>query len=118
MTNDNIHGFVSHSSEMGPMELDWSYLQEGCNCGSIYIGREVIQHSQVVKTLTPNMAGFEFQLHLSLSFFFKFIYLFLAALAVHCHERAFSSCGERGLLFLAVCGLLIVVASLVVEQGL
>ena len=31
---------------------------------------------------------------------------------------AFSSCGEQGLLFVAVHGLLIVVASLVVEHGL
>ena len=41
-----------------------------------------------------------------------FIYLFLAALHLHCCAWAFSSCGERGLLFVAVCGLLIVVASL------
>ena len=41
-----------------------------------------------------------------------FIYLFLAVLGLHCCVRAFSSCGERGLLFVAVCGLLIVVASL------
>ena len=32
--------------------------------------------------------------------------------------RAFSGCGERGLLFVAVNGLLIAVASLVVEHGL
>ena len=32
--------------------------------------------------------------------------------------RAFSSCGERGLLFVVVRGLLIEVASLVVEHGL
>ena len=32
--------------------------------------------------------------------------------------RAFSSCGERGLLFLAVRGLLIAVASPAVEHGL
>ena len=32
--------------------------------------------------------------------------------------RAFPSCGERGLLFVAVHGLLIAVASLVVEHGL
>ena len=32
--------------------------------------------------------------------------------------RAFSSCGERGLLFVAVRGLLFAVASLVVEHGL
>ena len=45
--------------------------------------------------------------------FFEFIYLiylFLAALGLRC-VRAFSSCGEWGLLFVAVCGLLIAVAS-------
>ena len=47
-----------------------------------------------------------------------FIYLCLTALGLHCCARAFSSCGERGLLFFAVCGLLIAVASLVVEHGL
>ena len=50
-------------------------------------------------------------------FFFK-IYLFLAALGVCCCAQAFSSCGERGLLFVAVRGLLIAVASLVAEHGL
>ena len=44
-------------------------------------------------------------------FFYKFIYLFLAALGLRCRTRAFSSCSERGLLFVA--GLLIAVASLV-----
>ena len=43
-------------------------------------------------------------------------FFFLAALGVRCCARAFSSCGERGLLFLVVHGLLIAVASLVVEQ--
>ena len=48
-----------------------------------------------------------------------YIYIhFLAALGLCCCVRAFSSCGERGLLFVAVRGLLIVVASLVVEHGL
>ena len=41
-----------------------------------------------------------------------FIYLFLAALGLRCCVRAFSSCGERGLLFVVVHRLLIVVASL------
>ena len=55
-----------------------------------------------------------------LFFFFNlFIYLlFLAALGLRCCARAFSSCGERGLLFIVVRGLLIVVASLVVEHRL
>ena len=53
-------------------------------------------------------------------FFFKFIFIclfFLAALGLRCCAQAFSSCGERGLLFIVVHGLLIVVASLV-ERGL
>ena len=56
-----------------------------------------------------------------LFFFFLinlFIYLFLAALGLRCCARAFSSCSERGLLFIAMCGLLIAVASLVAEHGL
>ena len=42
----------------------------------------------------------------------------MAALGLHCCVQAFSSCSEQGLLFIAVCGLLIVVASLVVEHRL
>ena len=53
------------------------------------------------------------------SFFkFYFINLFLAVLGLCCCTQAFSSCGERGLLFVAVRGLLIAVASLVEEHGL
>ena len=52
-----------------------------------------------------------------LMFLFLFI-LFLAALGLRCCARAFSSCGERGLLFVAVRGLLIAVASLVAEHRL
>ena len=46
------------------------------------------------------------------------MYLFLALLGLHCCTRAFSNCGEQGLLFVAVRGLLIAVASLVAELGL
>ena len=49
---------------------------------------------------------------------YLFIYLFLAALGLRCCTRAFSICGEWGLLFVVVRGLLIVVASLVAEHGL
>ena len=42
-----------------------------------------------------------------------FGFFFLAELDLLCCTWAFSSCGEWGLLFVAVCGLLIVVASLV-----
>ena len=58
---------------------------------------------------------------LMVCFFLKinlFILLFLAVLGFCCCTRAFSSCSEQGLLFLAVHGLLIAVASLVVEHGL
>ena len=47
-----------------------------------------------------------------------FIYLFLAALGLRCCVQAFSSCSEGELLFIAVRGLLIVVASPVAEHGL
>ena len=46
----------------------------------------------------------------------KFIYLFLAVLGLRCCTQ--SSCGEQGLLFVAVHGLLIAVASLDAEHGL
>ena len=42
----------------------------------------------------------------------------MAVLGLRCCEQAFSSCGEWGPLFIAVRGLLIVVASLVAEHGL
>ena len=57
-----------------------------------------------------------------------FIYLFIfgcvgssvrrAGATLGCCARAFSRCGEWGLLLVAVCGLLIAVASLVAEHGL
>ena len=57
---------------------------------------------------------------MALFFFYYYlsIYLFLAVLGLRCCVRAFSSCGERGLLFVAVHRLLIAVASLVAEHGL
>ena len=47
-----------------------------------------------------------------------FFWFFLAALGLRCYTQAFSSCGGRGLLFVAVCGLLIVVSSLAAEHWL
>ena len=46
------------------------------------------------------------------------VVFFLAALGPYCCTWAFSSCSERGLLFIAVHVLLIAVASLVAEHGL
>ena len=47
-----------------------------------------------------------------------FFFFFLAVLGLCCCAQALSRCSEQGLLFLAVRGLLIVVASLVAEHGL
>ena len=51
-------------------------------------------------------------------FIYLFIYYFLAVLGLRCCAQPFSSCSERGLLFVAVRGLLIAVASLVAENEL
>ena len=57
-----------------------------------------------------------------LNFFFflaRMLYLFtLAALGIHCFVRAFSSCGELGLLFAVVRGFLVAAASLVAGHRL
>ena len=50
--------------------------------------------------------------------FFFLINYFMAALDLRCCTWAFSSCGEWGLLFIAMRGFLIAVASLVAEHGL
>ena len=51
-------------------------------------------------------------------FLILFYFYFLAVLSLCCCARAFSSCGEQGLLFAAMRGLLIAVASLVAEHRL
>ena len=51
-------------------------------------------------------------------FFNSFIYLFLAVLGLRFCARAFSSCGKRAPLFIAVRGPLTIVASLVAEHRL
>ena len=49
---------------------------------------------------------------------YLFIYLFMAVLGLRFCVRAFSSCGKRGPLFIAVRGPLIIAASLVAEHRL
>ena len=54
-----------------------------------------------------------------LSFFLSFfLYLFMTVLSLRFCARAFSSCGKRGPLFIAVHGPLTIVASLVAEHRL
>ena len=45
------------------------------------------------------------------------IYLFLAGLGLCCCTQTFSSCGDRGLLFAAVSGLLVAVLLLLQSMG-
>ena len=45
-------------------------------------------------------------------------FFFLAALGLRCFVQAFSICSKFGVLFVAVCGLLIVLASLVARNRL
>ena len=73
-----------------------------------------------IRVMLPVLKTFLTSKPIFFFFFFLilFIYLFVAALGLRCCTRAFSSCGERGLLFVAVHGLLIAVASLIVEHGL
>ena len=52
------------------------------------------------------------------TFFFKLIYLVLAVLGLRFCAKVFSSCGERGPLFIGVRGPLTVAASLVAEHRL
>ena len=57
--------------------------------------------------------------YLDKGFFFSFLfYKFILYLGLCCCIQTFSSCGEWGLLFFVVHGLLTVVASLVAEHGL
>ena len=50
--------------------------------------------------------------------FVLFIYLFMAALGLRCCTQALSRCGEQGLFFVVVRGLLFAVDSPVAEHGL
>ena len=69
------------------------------------IGRQILNHC------TTREAQDRFFLKINLFIYFWLRWVFVAV-------RAFSSCGERGLLFVAVLGLLIAVVSLVAEHGL
>ena len=78
---------------------------EGDQCGQITRATWTMGSSaNSVQLLTASMTLGE------LFFFF--------GLGLRCCAQAFSSCSERGLLFVVVCGLLIVVAPLVAEHGL
>ena len=74
-------------------------------------------------TSGPGFGGISDRVFRAWSFFFKinlfiYLYLFLAVLGLRFCARAFSSCGKREPLFIAVRGPLTIVASLVAEHRL
>ena len=69
-------------------------------------------------SLYPKLNALTF-LYLFFFLNFGFVYLFIfAVLGLRFCARAFSSCGKWGPLFIAVCGPLIIAASLVAEPRL
>ena len=72
-----------------------------------------------VNLLTELLIFYLFFIFFKTDFFpHEFIYLFMAALGLRCCAWAFCSCCKRGIFFVAVHKLLIVVASLVAEHRL
>ena len=129
------HKIIQQDSYQLGVKQD-SYLPCSAHCNLNYVTQDCISlsgsHSYAVPFSDQSFAHircfldpstFDIYTYLiSFGYFFKkinlFIYLFLAALGLRCYARAFSSCGERGLLFIAVRRLLVAVASLVAEHGL
>ena len=66
----------------------------------------------------PHLLFVDFFIGFFCLFLFLIIYLFLAVLGLRFCARAFSSCGKRGPLFIAVLGPLTITASLVAEHRL
>ena len=64
----------------------------------------------------PTETPLHLDLHVIFFFFLIFFYLFMAVLGLRFCARAFSSCGKRGPLFIAVRGPLTIAASLIAEH--
>ena len=96
------------------------------NIQRLFHSATILETSICPHLLTGNYCHWDFSFlqYCLFTFFFlnKFIYfilfLFLAVLGLRCCTWAFSSCSEQGLLFVAVRGLPIAVASLVAEHRL
>ena len=85
-----------------------------------FSGKELIKQICLISAFSFFLSFFFFFKGFSilLFFFFKLINLFLAVLGLRFCARAFSSCGKRGPLFIAVRGPLTIAASLVAEHRL
>ena len=116
-TDDPLHVIIQVSKFL----LSYSCsIPQGCHCLWWKLGG---CHNQVPAVKRHHKGGMASVLSprprtTHIVFFFNLFYLFLAALGLRCCAWAFSNCGKWGLLFVAVCMLLIVVASLVAEHGL
>ena len=101
-------------------------LVENLLCLLLFVTAQRGKKTLVVQFLTIIIIGLHFFkvflffyfIYLLKNYLFIYLFIYLAALGLGCWVRAFSSCGEQGLLFVVVRGLLIAVASLVVEHGL
>ena len=72
-----------------------------------------------LKYITINKSNYSFFCLIQITFILNlFIYLFIAVLGLSFCARAFSSCGKRGPLFIAVRGPLTIAAFLVAEHKL
>ena len=86
---------------------------EACDLNHKTSGSESVAPRQAA----PSLSGNSIELQVPGPYPRPTFFFFLAALSLCCCMRAFSSCSEWGLLFVAVQGLLIAVASLVAEHG-
>ena len=108
---------LDRSSETPSPQLPCSIQEDHRNLEKIWVWHL----SSHTRHLPRQLGSFLLQQIIFIFYFFKFIYLcnlFLAVLGLRFCARAFSSCGERGPLFIAVRGPLTVAASLVAEHGL
>ena len=87
---------------------------------SMIISRSIhVAANSIISFFMANIPSYIYTISsLSIHLSLFLIYLFLAALGLRCCTQAFSSCGKWGPLFVAVCRLLIAVASLIVEHRL
>ena len=87
-------------------------------CGKIKQNKEVLSCYSILGNLGIPSACHIFFFFFWLKIYLFILYLFLAVLGLCCCVQAFSSCGKRRLLFIALHVLLITVASLVADHGL
>ena len=99
-------GLISCSMHAGSSSPTRDWTQAPCigSAGSYPLDHQGTPFAQFVIGLFSFFFFFNFKFFIFINLFILFYYLFLAALGLRCCARAFSSCGEQGLLFIAVPG--------------